>query len=399
MNENVKPHKLATQVAAGTIACIFLLCTITPVATGYVVSEGGIIDPGTSRAYPVHIEEVDDVDRIFAVESNATINIHVLNATTMAAFLLDGTLPTPAVAQTTSFTETWNRSVLADKYDIEGFVNARGATVMSFHVVIENNNSVLTARVAVRLGYRTLERTMEDISIFVKFFAIVMFFATAVLLFKRWKEEIKLGNDIKGKVLRDFGIGYMFAGINFFLGEFRVYWEREIGVPPANLFRVNLNIPNFPIDYFDEYIFIILVFAALTFVFLGYTVEKNVRHRKIPFVTYNLIISALGSLGIFLFQELAFVFFLYFIGSLLLAIVQIAIIYGQVIAQNTGSIRRDATFVLLGIVVPATSFILRLFIPQLLENTDIGGGAIRALIDAGTIIGLWLFFRGNMIKR
>jgi hypothetical protein len=325
----------------------------------------------------------------FDIQSNASVDVYFLNNSAMGSFLTTGSLPTPNYANITNINAPWTVDYLHNQYHIDLLNASDGSNYTEFYIVVFNHG-INSANVIVRLGYVPLNDFLDNFGTFLHIGSIIAFgFVSIKLLFFAHKYR-KDKDFTKAKILQGYGLGIFLVFLEFVLADVRSYWEHEIGGLP-NIYRVALNVPsNFPINYYDGYIATIILLAAGDFMFLCWIVEKEVKQRKIPIVSYNLILSGFLPLLIFVIPSAGLGLFIYFFISLSIAVVQIALVYLQVIGQNEGMVRRKALSVLLGIAIPMIAIVLRLFAhPPIGPIWDI-------LLDSSMIFGMWLFYRGNI---
>ena len=95
---------------------------------------------------------------------------------------------------------------------------------------------------------------------------------------------------------------------------------------------------------------------------------------------------------VFLIPTAALGLFIYLLASLMLAIIQIALVYIQVIVQNEGIVRTRALMILLGILIPTIALIMQEFVQSTI------GPLWDIIWNLLLIFGMLLFYRGNVGK-
>ncbi len=397
MERNSSNHAIRVALLA---SCILLSCSF--LASGVAASLGTDGSRGNIMWHQQWYETIDFSESTktnpqsqqFYVHTNASANVYIMDATEFADYIINGTLPAvPDYVVLGEFYEQWSVSLLNSTYDLPIIEEpANNLRHVELYLVLSNENPTNTSlQFLVRLGYTPLQIFSGDLSIFIKFLAISCFALVSLLLFWKSMQIRRLEKESKhADTLRGFSIGYFFGFLAFFLGEFRVYWDSETGGFMQKLFEIRYDIANFPINYFDLFICSLLMLGSLTFLAMTYIVEKKVRNRRIPIVSYNQLIATGLIPLVFAFPPLFVFSILYLTVAIGIAAAQIIIVYLQVATKSAGRLRLRAILILLGIMLPVTCFILRLFV----QNTI--GNIFYIAVDSIDVFGIYCFYLGNI---
>ncbi|MBN2154271.1 MAG: hypothetical protein JW839_22645 [Candidatus Lokiarchaeota archaeon] len=332
--------------------------------------------------------------RQFYVHTNASTAVYVLNATGFADYITSSSLPAiPDIVVNGEFEEQWTVSFLNITYGLpivdEPVNNYRH---VELYLVLANENPVnTTVQFLVRIGYAPHGMFLADLSVFIKFLAVASFAIVSIMLL--WKSRSIRLHEEKSKradTLRGFGLGYFFGFLAFFLGEFRVYWESETGGFSQRLFEIRYDVVNFPIDYFDLFICTLLMLGSLTFLAMTYIVEKKVKSRRVPVVSINQLIATGLIPLVFAIPPLFIFSIVYLTVAVAIAAAQIVFVYVQLAAKSAGWLRWRSILILLGIMLPVSCFVIRLFVQNPL------GSIFYIVVDSIDMLGIYLFYLGNI---
>nr|MDO8115347.1 hypothetical protein [Candidatus Sigynarchaeota archaeon] len=345
-----------------------------------------ILDYGESTTISVKSQE-------FLVRTNASADLYLLDATEFGNYLLYTTLPSPSRRLNASdFTEEWTVSYLNTTYGLPIINETGNYHHVKFYILLANENAEnVSVKFLVRLGYPPLKIVLNHISIFAKWLAITCFALVSSRLIiasvnlRKTEKESKRADTLLGS-----GLAYMFGFVAFFLGELRVYINDETGGFIPSMFHIDYNIPNFPINYFDLFICTLLMLGSLTFLALTYIVERKVKSRKIPIISYNQLVATFIFPFVFLVPALFVFAVFYLFAAIVLATAQIVTVYLHIAIKGSGILRKRAIFTLLGILLPVSCFIIRLF------ATNTLGDSFYTLVDLTDVFGLLCFWWGNI---
>jgi hypothetical protein len=382
----------------GLSIIIFASCLVTGVSAS-------LGDNGSTGTVAVHAQWVETIDlweskgnpgkpQVFYVRTNASAHLHVLNATRFSSYLSTGVLPgTPRQVVNGEFSEEWTVAYLNATYHVPAINDTTGQNhhVRVYIVLANENGDNITVKYLVRLGYPPLKQVLGHVSAFAKLLALTCFALLSIRLLWASFTLRKTGTELKrAGTLQGSGMAFMFGFVAFFLGELRVWMEGEMGGFMPKLFEIQYNITGFPINYFDVFICSLLMLGSLTFLALTYVVEKKVKDRRIPVITYNqLVATALFPL-VFAFHELFVFSMLYLLVAISLAAAQIITVYLQVAIKNAGVLRKRAILTLLGIIIPVSCFIIRLL------GSNPFGDIFYIIVDFSDVLGLLFFWLGNI---
>ena len=378
------------------IALVFAIFFVGIFAVMSYVSASGWIDQNTTvnpGSYYVDSFQFGQTSQNvqFFVSSNTTVDIYILNGTAMGIFLTSGNLPAPNFPNTQLATEWWNLTYIASRYDLNISHYSDGSDFVVFYILVVNTGNDY-ANIIVRLGYLPVNDLQDNLETFLHNASIVAFGYVAFKLLSDSAKAKKENDLMKTSILRGYGLGITLLFTEFILADIRSYWSHEIG-GFSNTYQIILNLPkNFPISTYDPFIATIFFLAAGDFMFLSYIVEKNIRQRKIPWISYNLILAGVLSWLVFLIPTAALGLFIYLLASLMLAIIQIPLVYIQVIVQNEGIVRTRALMILLGILIPTIALIMQEFVQSTI------GPLWDIIWNLLLIFGMLLFYRGNVGK-
>jgi len=359
---------------------------------------GGTMKPGTQWYEALDYYESTSqpvTSQRFFIQSNASVDLYLLNATQFSTFSANKTLPaTPSWAGINGIiTEDWNVTYLHAHYGLpvinETAQKSRHVWMM---VLLDNkasaNGSVL---INVRLGYTPLKITIDDLNVFATWLDISVF---GVVSFKLLWASTRLKKieaaRKRSETVRGMGLGYMCVFGAFFLGEFRVYWNNELGGFMPTLFKITYNLTNVPINYFDLFICSLCMLVSLTFLSLTYTVEKKVKDFRYPIISYIQLVATCLFPLVFAIPAMFLFALIFLVGAIGLACALLITVYVNIAIKSTGLPRKRAIFTLLGLAIPLTCFVIREFA----SNTI--GAWFTISLDFATIFGLLSFWYGNM---
>jgi hypothetical protein len=200
----------------------------------------------------------------------------------------------------------------------------------------------------------------------------------------------------KAKMYYGFGVGFGFGLAARLLGEFNHYYDRDVGLYLYPQERLQGNIASLLLGGgANTAIPSVLLITMLTLAFVGFSfiVEKIVKNRK-PILTANLIVAAAVVPFLLVFPELTDIIITYVIISIVLAVVNIIIVY-LVVAKNTsGMIRKQAIFTLIGVIVP---IVFQLFGSALKLGTFPNSADIQGILyNSIVVFGLLLFYKSKV---
>jgi hypothetical protein len=198
----------------------------------------------------------------------------------------------------------------------------------------------------------------------------ITFFLLGFRLIYHSFEAKKNQEAVKSKIMVNYGLGLIMGGLATLGWEF-YHWYRKLN--PSDSWEKIFVIEDFPIDlisgtYFTWGTFLCLGFSIM---FMSLTVERDVQQRKMPYLTYFLILmQSLILLGLFVLVILPYVLIVW-IAVLVLTVINIGVAYLKIIFASTGSVRKKATIILIGIVltfavIGLRDFILPNFVPNAL---------------------------------
>ena len=240
---------------------------------------------------------------------------------------------------------------------------------VSFYFLVVNEYSNTTQ---FSLKWNTPNLVVEGLNETFENLVFIVLFIVGFSLLIRNKAERK-------RTYTNFGLGLIMGGVAPLLWRIYQYWRAsDARVSWYNLFsfqEMPTNILGFAGNVLSFVSFICLGAALL---FMSYTLERDIQKRKIPILTYLLVIMEVAIIGFALLLKVTlavqgvFVIIIYaWIGVLVLVGANIAVAYIRLAAVSTGAVRRKAVIIVISVLGTYLSIVLReylrpLFVPNLM---------------------------------
>lgn len=341
-------------------------------------------DADAARSAQWHLVLYSERETIsFASEKKCSL--FILNETEMLNFV--AALPFVAKktwANITSVDMVLTYQVLTEEFGVETYLyskaGAKPARFAAMYFAVRNEvNS--TTYFSLRVGYKSeLLNFLNQLFGIVISFAFI-FFGARLLLDAR--EAGKGGKPSKKHMYNNYSIAYFFGGLTTLLWELYRWYQRldptETWIRP---FRFE-QMPVEQIPIFSENIFSFVTFVSLGFsiMFMSNTVERVVQNKKVPILTYILLVAELLMVAcIFLPGMILFVVYPW-IGAIALVSFNILATYIKVARMTTGNLRQQAISILLSL----TALYLSISLVRVLVQPEFVGNAMS------TIFAIWLY--------
>lgn len=379
----------------------FTISSVAAIINQY--GSGGTLKPGEQWYEALDYSEITNqpvTSQKFFVQTNASINLYLLDAAQFTTYMVNKTvLATPVIQGINGiFTEEWNVTFLNVTCHLP-VINVSAQNSRHVWMVVLLNNTAgpgVSVQFNVRLGYTSGEQLLADLASFAKFLDMACFAIVSIKLLWATRKLRKNQEDSnRAEIVRGMGLAYLCVFGAYFIGEMNQYLGEEYGGGfQPSLFRINYNLSGLPLNYFDLSICFLLMLVSSTFLSLTYTVEKKLKNFRYPIL--GIIQLAATCVIPFVFalpgnMPFMFLFALFFLViAIVLGAALIVTVYVQIAIKSSGLLRKRAIFTLLGLILPLSCFAIREFG----HNTI--GNWFFIILDLVTICGLLFFWWGNM---
>jgi hypothetical protein len=323
---------------------------------------------------------------------------YLLNTTQMGEFLSNGTITgTQLCAGLTIFSVVLNITVLENVYHVPVETDANHNPSVEFYVVVLDTGPGVSTTL-IRFNYDPSTPFTQTFAPFFDWCAIFGFAIVGIIFIKRaWTvrrealaEQVPVPT--KAQILIGYGFAFLVMFADFMLTQIREMVSIEYGGFIIKIASFPVNNPNFPSNFYDLSIAALFALAGATLMLISYVVETKIRNRKYPIVTI-IQVAAIALIMLVLAIPSLLIFAVFFlVASILLAIGQIIVIYFVIIHKNAGQVRRNAIYVLLGILIVVACFVLRVFG----QPWGAGNPWYFSEVDWCFLVGLVLFYLGNL---
>ncbi|MEX2680944.1 MAG: hypothetical protein Q6373_005045 [Candidatus Sigynarchaeota archaeon] len=337
---------------------------------------------------PVRITLTPDTN-VMVIRSTQKVSVYAVNETEMVKGLNSNWnssqfVPKKTWAHQTSIIET-NLTYQHFKMDwgMENFttVDKEGKPLytMVFYIVIVNELDSLTQY---SFKWRTGNPVVDAMeTVFFNLVYMMFFIFGFMLLYKAMKERKNPDRQGKAHSYMNYAWGLIAGGIGMFAWQFSAFWS---ALDPAfdwsGIMAFNA-MPTWVLGgILTTNVLTFLTFICLgsSLMFMSNTIEKDIQNKKIPYLTFFLLITEVLII-VFAFvllvapglKDVLGVIIYVWVVALGLVGVNIVLTYIKVARQSTGILRKKAIIILVSLLVTFMSILLlrNFFNPQFLANS------------------------------
>ncbi|MBN2150122.1 MAG: hypothetical protein JW839_01625 [Candidatus Lokiarchaeota archaeon] len=345
----------------------------------------------------------------FTLKTAGNVSVWLLTASEFDPLLLDnGTCLAPAIAADLNTVDDgvlvngvytierqWNVELLNATYGLpKATPPGEGAKPTVYFYLVLQNHGPGDQRVMVQL--KPVLYFLNHLSVSTKWLQI--FLNATLVIWLLWsgftyaKSETQKN---KARMYYGFGAGFGFGLAARVVGETIHYYDRDVGLYLFPQDRLEGGIAGVIFNSAATTAIpavLLVMLLSLAFVGFSYIVEKIVKNRK-PVFTVNLIIAAAATPLVLFFGEYTDYILGYVMISIILALVNVLLVYIAVARSTSGDLRKQAIYTMIGVIIPV---FFQAFDAAISFGSFPGAGEIKGIVlNSVIVLGLLLFYKSN----